>query len=174
MVAYLYRMPYGIPGSVNRIESATVQSAIIDTTLPPLRFGDPVKLTAAGAVTPIASGDAASLVWGFAVRSYPNQTGTSWPNVALTTSTPGVPPTSGPLDLLRRGFIIVKVNAATAATPGSAVYVRVADATADTPIGGIEAGADGGDCVAIPGCRFVSAQDSNGIAEIEVFIGPIT
>lgn len=174
MVAYLYNMPKGIPGSVNRIESATIQTANIYPTLPPTRFGDPVKMRSDGTVTPIASGDTASLVWGFAVRSYPNQTGVAWPNVGFSTTTPGVPPTNGPLDVLRRGFINVKVNGAAQATPSSAVYVRVANGTADQPIGGIEAAAGGGDCVLIPGCRFTDVQDSSGIAEIEVFIGPIT
>lgn len=174
MVAFVFRMPYGFPGSVNRIESATIQAAPVNVALPPLFFGNPVKLLAAdGTVTPIANGDTAALVWGFAARTYPNNTN-SWPNAGFNTSTPGAPPTSGPIDILRRGFIMVKINNVTVAQPGGGVFVRVADPAPLTPIGGLEAAADGGDCVVIPGARFTGAQDSNGIAEIEVFIGPIT
>lgn len=163
MVAFKYRMPAGIPGATNRVEHLTAEAQIMDTAFPVLLFGVPVKLVS-GLVRPIASGDAASLVYGFLIRPYPTQ------NVGAPYTAPtdgfggGVPNTQDLANVMRRGYMTVKLNNVTAATKGGQVYVRNANGTGPTPIGSIEAGAT--DCVAIPGCIFMGPADADGNVEI--------
>lgn len=157
--AYLTRMPAGIAGDVSRKELSKIEPQVMDSTLPVTLYGVPVKMSS-GKVTPIASGDAASDVYGFSVRPYPIMPSSS---EALGAGTPN---TNQPLDVLVSGYMTVALNAGTAAMGGS-VYVRVAASGLDAqPIGGIEAAADGGDCVAITGCVFMGAADADGNVEI--------
>jgi hypothetical protein len=155
--AILYRMDAGIPGAVSRAEHATISPEVLDTTYYPTAYGVFVKIVS-GAVRKIASGDAASDVRGVLVRPFPTSgNGTD----GLGTSTP---PTSGICDVLRRGYIFVKLAQGTAAKE-AAVYVRV---TADTGklVGDIETAADSGKCVAVTGAYFTGAADANGNVEI--------
>jgi len=66
---------------------------------------------------------------------------------------------------MRRGYMTVQNNAGVPSVEGQ-VYVRVAAAAAGKPIGGIEAAADGGNCVAIPNWVFCDAGDAAGNVEI--------
>lgn len=156
MVAYLYRMPSGIPGDVSRKSHSTTEAALMGATAF-AGYGLFAKIVA-GKLVPIGAGDTAADVYGLLVRSYPVQGGDS----ALGSSTP---PTSGMVDVLRRGYMTVKSNAGTAALNGQ-VYVRVATPAAGKPIGGIEAAADGGNTIAITGARFMHAADAQGNVEI--------
>lgn len=158
--AYLTRMPAGIPGDVSRKGLAKIEAGIMDADYPVTLYGVPVK-EVSGKLRPFTTGDSATTVKGFSVRPFPIQPAAS---EALGAATP---PTTMPLDLLRSGYMTVKNNAGTAAK-GGAVYVRVVSSGLDTqPLGGIEADADGGDCVAITGCKFMGAADANGNVEIE-------
>ncbi len=155
--AIQYRMAAGVPGAVSRAQHATITPEVLDTTYYPTAFGVFVKFVS-GAVRKIASGDAASDVKGILVRPYPTSgNGTD----GLGTSTPA---TSGICDVLRRGYIFVKLAQGTAAKEG-AVYVRV---TADTGklVGDIETAADSGKCVAVTGCYFTGAADADGNVEV--------
>lgn len=157
--AYLTRMPAGIPGDVSRKELAKIQPEVMDTDYPVLLYGVPVKLTS-GKVRPFTTGDDATPVLGLSVRPYPFQAETSQ---ALGAGTPN---TTQPLDILRSGFMTVKNNAGTPAKGGT-VYVRViSSGSAAQPLGGIEAAADGGDCVAITGAAFEGTADADGNVEI--------
>lgn len=158
MVAYPFRMPAGIPGAVNRANQSTIEAQVFDPAFPVLLYGLPVKLVS-GMVRPVASGDAASVVYGFLARPYPTNSG----QAGLGNQAPDI---TAIADVMRRGYMTVKLNNVTAATKNGAVYVRVADPTTNTPIGGLEAGADGGDCVLIPGCVFVGPADADGNTEI--------
>lgn len=158
MAAFKYRIPAGIPGAVNRAVQATIEAQVYDAAFPVLLYGVPVKIVS-GLVRPVASGDAATVVYGFLARPYPTNSsqdglGTAVPNVASVA------------DVMRRGYMTVKLNNVTAATKNGGVYVRVADPTTPTPIGGLEAGADAGDCVLIPGCVFMGPADADGNVEI--------
>lgn len=157
--AFVYRMPAGIAGDISRKEVATVEPQVMDTSYPVLLYGVPVKMVS-NKLRPFTTGDSAVVPYGFAVRPYPIQGATS---EALATATPV---TTQPLDVMKRGYMTVKCNAGVAALNGT-VYVRVVDSglTAQ-PLGGIEADADGSDCVAITGCYFMGAADSDGNVEI--------
>lgn len=156
MVAYLYRMPSGIAGDVTRKSHSTIEAQTLGVTAF-AGYGLFAKV-ASGKLEPVGAGDTAADVYGLLVRSFPTQGGGS----ALGTATP---PTTGVVDVLRRGYITVKSNAGTAALNGQ-VYVRVASAAAGKPIGGIEAAADGANTIAISGARFMQAADAQGNVEI--------
>ena len=157
MVAYTYRIDAGEPGDVSRKTDSKIETQIIDSTTPPTQFGDPIKLVSSK-VRPVASGDAATVVYGFLVRPYPSLASTD----GLTTSTP---PTSDICNVMTSGYIYSLLRNGTAALNG-AVYVRVASALTGRPIGGIEATADSGNNVAITGAIFTGAADSSGNVEI--------
>lgn len=159
MAAYLLRMPAGIPGDVSRQSQAKIETQVKNSALPFAGFGIPGKI-ASGKFVPIAGGETAADIYGFLVRPYPTQGANA--SDPLGTS---VPSTSGAADVLRSGYMTVKVNAGTAGV-GGPVYVRVAAAAAGKPIGGIEAAADSTNTVAITGCTFMSAADASGNAEI--------
>lgn len=155
--AILFRMPSGIPGDISRQSQATVETVFFDPANPFPAYGLFGKI-ANGKFVPIGAGDAATAVYGLLVRPYPTQSSQD----PVGTSTP---PTKGPADALRRGYMTVLLNAGTAALD-SQVYVRVAAAAAGKPIGGIEAAADGTNTIAITGATFMSAADASGNVEI--------
>jgi len=158
--AFIYRMPAGIAGDVTRREHADIEAQVMDTDYPVLRYGEPVKMVS-GEIRPITTDDVIGDIYGFGVRPYPIQTSTS---EALATATP---PTNLPFDVLRRGYMTVKVQNGTPAKNAS-VYVRTIAASDPTaqPIGGLECASDGGDCFEITNAKFMGEADSNGNVEI--------
>lgn len=157
MVAYLYRMPSGIPGDVSRKENSVVEAQILNASLPFSAYGLVGKM-AAGKFVPFAGGEAATDAYGVLVRPFPTNSGTD----GLGTATP---PTSGPGDVLRRGYITVKLNGGATVAAGGTVYVRVAAAASGKPLGGFEGAADSTNTVAI-NAIFLSAADADGNVEI--------
>lgn len=157
MVAYTTRVPAGVVGSVSRAEPGqTIQTEIIDSTTPPTAYGQFVKLVS-GKVQPIASGDASTVVFGLAVRTFPTSSSTNALGAAA-------PPTSGLIDVLRRGYMAVALAQGTA-VKGAPVYARVTAATGKA-VGDIETAADSDKCVVVAGAFFEGAADANGITEI--------
>jgi len=134
MVAYVYQMPSGIPGSITRPEQSTIEQVMLDLSLTFPAFGLPGKLVA-GKLAPIATGNLGSLIYGILVRAYPTS-GNGVDGLGVAT-----PNTQFPADVLKRGYINVKLNGVTAAAKGNKAYVRNANGTTDQPIGGIEAAA---------------------------------
>ena len=158
--AFQYRMPAGIPGAVTRPHEATIEAQLYDSAAPFSAYGLPAKIVS-GKAQPVGSGDAASAVVAFLVRPYPAHSTTD----GVGTSTP--PQTGGIGNFLRRGYMNVKLNGATAAAKRGQVYVRVAAAAAGKPIGGIEAAADSTNTIAPAGCYFTGPADADGNVEIE-------
>ncbi|WP_175777628.1 structural cement protein Gp24 [Burkholderia anthina] len=155
--AILFRMPSGIPGDISRQSQATVETGFFDSTNPFSAYGLFGKVVS-GKFVPIGAGDVATAVYGLLVRPFPTQSSQD----PVGTSTP---PTKGPSDILRRGYMTVQLNAGVAALNGQ-VYVRVAAAAAGKPIGGIEAAADSTNTIAIAGATFMAAADAAGNVEI--------
>lgn len=159
-------MPLGVPGDLSR-QHAIVESYNQNVTTPVTKFGVPVKLGAvADTVSPIAAAGTSASVVGFLVRAFPSQGGLT-SNEAFGS---GTPPVSGPLSVMKEGYIIVKNNAGTPAKEG-VVYMRIGTPTADKPIGGIEAVADGADTVVLVDAQFMGGPDSEGNAEIRFRVG---
>ncbi len=164
--AFTYRMPAGIPGTVSRPGDSTIEPGLLNANYPPTVFGIPMKI-ASGKYLPVAAADVVATVMvngGMLVRPYPQQQST---NEALGTSTPDVTRIA---DIMKRGYMMVKVNASLpAAVPakGGVVYCRKTDhGAAEYLIGGVESDADGAKCEAIPGCYFTGTMDADGNCEI--------
>ena len=106
-VAFPYRMGAGFPGTVNRTHPASIVPRKINTSTPPLAYGMGVLVTA-NSVRQIAAGDTAvTRLYGIAVRPYPTQQQSGGMTATIGAATP---PTSGVMDVLRSGFISVRVN----------------------------------------------------------------
>lgn len=158
MNAFTYRMPAGIPGAISRAAgSALIEPQIGNSAAAFPRYGMFGKIVSEKCV-PLEAGDAAGVIYGALVRPYP----TTSSQDGLGTSTP---PTSGVLDIMRRGYMTVLLAQGVAAKNGQ-VYVRTAAASGKA-VGDIEAGADSGNCVAVANCVFTGPADANGIVEIE-------
>jgi hypothetical protein len=154
-------MPAGIPGAVNRAFQSTIEQQLIDGTNPPTGYGLPVAIDATSKkARGVTTGDAATAIYGLNVRPYPTQgNGTD----GLGTATP---PTSGIMDVLKRGYISVHLGGATAAAKNGTVYVRVAAAAGGKPIGGIEAASDTTNTIVMANSYFMGPADADGNVEI--------
>lgn len=159
MVAYITRMPAGIAGSVSRSDSLTVEPGQIDAAFPATAYGTFAKIVS-GLYRPLASGDASSVAVGVFTRPYPFQSSDNGFG-------PGTPPSSGILDVLKRGYFSATLKVGTAAKGGQVYVVTTAGGsvvvgdivTSTTPAGG-------GTAVAVSGAFFTGAADASGITEI--------
>lgn len=150
----LYRMPSGITGDVSRKSHSTIEAQQVAAGF--AGFGLFGKFDATGKIVPLGAGDTAASVYGLIVRSYPTQSATNALGVAV--------PVAGFNDVLRRGYMTVKVNAGTAKTGGK-VFVRIAAATEAKPLGGIEAVADSTNTIEV-NAIFMHAADASSNVEI--------
>lgn len=160
MTAITLRMGAGFPGRVSRSDSLTIQQEIVDSTTPPTAYGGVVKLVS-GKLQPIASGDAGTVSDGFLVNPFPAQSTTTGLNTAPT------PPTSGIVDVLKRGYMTVPLKLGTAAKNGQVYVVTTAGGT--VVVGDIVTSASpagGGTAVAVPNAFFMGPADTAGVVEI--------
>jgi hypothetical protein len=157
-------MPLGSPGDLTRdVRECTIEAYYQNVALPVGGYGLPVKLGAVPmSVSPIITGDTAPSIIGLLVREYPAMGGAPY----STTLGVAVPPLSGALGILKRGYMCVKLGGAAAAVKEGIVYVRVAAAAGGKPIGGIEAAADSTNTIILTGAQFMGPADADGNAEI--------
>lgn len=159
MTSYVTRAPVGFPGVVSRENSKTIQQELIDSATPPTAYGSVVKLVS-GKLQPVASGDAGTVAFGWLVKAYPVQSTTNAYGAAT-------PPTSGIIDVLRRGYMTITLKLGTAAKNGQVYVVTTAGGT--VVVGDIVTAASpagGGTGVAVPGAFFEGPADANGVVEI--------
>ena len=179
--AFLYRMPAGIPGDVNRSWASTDEPNVLDPNYPFLYYGlvgvmdqTDFQIRPAGGSTTTNKTDLAAVLYGLIIRSFPtNQqtTSTYFGSQPLANPSLTPPPASGPCDMLKRGYMTVLLQGATAANPGMPVYVQVTGADANTTTdvcGGIHAAADAGCTQAgtAGSTYFRGGADTNGNVEI--------
>lgn len=167
MTAITLRMNAAIAGAVTRsYPGQVITQEVIDATTPPTAYGQPVKLVA-GKIQPMGSTDAATLIYGITVRPYPSTDKTSTaPGYGS-----GTPPTSGIIDVMRIGFVGVKLAVGTAARGAQAYVVTTAGGTVN--IGDVvdaASPAGGGTAVAPANWLFTGAADASGNTEISVGI----
>ena len=165
MTAFTFRMPAGIEGEVNRIASATIEAQVVTplgTTGAPAKYGTPMVVDNTGGnvgnMRALNTSDTA--VYGFLVRPFP--TVSSQDIVGVST-----PPASGLIDILKRGYMSVRLQGPTAAVKGGTVYLwQGATDTSHLVVGGVEAAT--GTSVITMGAStyFMGPADSNGITEI--------
>lgn len=164
MVAYLLRAPAGIAGDINRGFACTIEPIAITplgTTGHPNQFGIPMVIDATThQARMVAAGDAAADVYGLLVRPY----------VAFSSQDPlgtSTPPTEGPVDVLRMGYMSVRLRGDNAAVKGAVVAVWTAASATTHVTGTFEAGAPGGNGFALTGlARFMGPADPDGNTEI--------
>lgn len=171
--AFTFRAGAGFAGAVTRQENSSIEPVLIDAAAPPLLYGVPVVIdpTTQG-IRPLVAGDSAlTTFYGVLVRPFPTSqfSVSNFGNTPLGTN--GVPPASGPADVLTRGYINVKVpTGSTAAVKNGAVFVWIAATSGLHIQGGFETAASGGNTIAITGgsgtTRFNGGQDANGIIEL--------
>jgi hypothetical protein len=139
MTAFTYRMPAGIPGDVSRDHAqATIEAGLMDADTPFPAYGLPAKLSS-GKYVPLGAGSDADDLVGFLVRPYPTGATSS---DGLGTSTP---PQDGSIgNIMKRGYMAVKLNGGATVAKGDPVYVRVANSSEGKPVGGIEGAPDDG------------------------------
>lgn len=149
-------MPAGIAGDIASSGDFVIEGHVQSST-PVAAFGLPAKFSA-GKLTGITTGDDAADVAGFLVRQAPSP-------IAIANDLGSDVPAAGEhVNLMVRGYMTVKVNAGTAALNGS-VFVRVDTAAPSTPIGGVEAVADGANTIELTGAKFMGAA-TGGLAVV--------
>jgi hypothetical protein len=165
MVAYAFRMPAGIPGDVNRIASATIETQVVSSAAgeAPTAYGLPVVLSSTsgqvGNVRVMTSGDGGQ-PYGFIVRPYPTQSSQDPLNVST-------PPTSGLVDILKRGYMTVQLQGPTAAKKGDIPYIFLGTTNTTHPVlAALEAATATGAVVMTSNTYFMGPADSNGMIEI--------
>jgi hypothetical protein len=169
MVAYLFRMPAGIPGESTRGWQSTIEPNIVTplgTTGAPTAYGVPMMVdqTAGnvGNMRTLVAGDTfvqGIVPYGVLVRAFP----TGGSQDPLGTSTP---PSSGTIDIMRRGYVNVLLSGTQAAVKGGQVYIWTAAASGAHITGGWEAASPGGSGIAVVGSVFMGPADAGGITEI--------
>lgn len=135
-------MPRGYAGEITRgAFDYTTEAKENDKTTPVSEAGVFVSLTATGTATVATGTDA---VYGVSLRDYRQigPDGKPWPADRLVA-------------ILRRGYVAVQAEGTP--TIGAPVYLGENGIATATQASGAEA---------IPGCTFMSAKDSDGLAEI--------
>lgn len=170
-VAFQFRMGAGFPGDINRTHPFSVLPGLMNETDPIRLYGDPaIAVAHADGIQfrGFKAGDTRTVIDGILVRSYPIQqlatTGTNQPIGAAAA------PTSGVIDVLEDGFIMVKCNdfAANPPSRGALVTVRIAATSGNKIQGGLHAAADGANTLTITNARWNGGADANGIAELRL------
>lgn len=144
------RMDAGIPGDVSRKLTARIEGNILVADLP---YGSPVQLDAGGKI--VALYDEAAPVYGFIVRPYPAQS-------TRNDFGAGSAPKERVVDVLRSGYMTVKLVGSGSAIVKGAPVQAVFEAGAGVAVGDIVA--TGG--VEVSGCIFMGPPDANNNTEI--------
>lgn len=169
MVAYLKRMPAGIPGAPTRNEHSTIEPQVITPAgsagVSLTSYGQAGQIDATtGQFRMIAAADTDA--YGVLVRPYPTQNVNSTDGLGVAT-----PPAQGPCNVLVRGYMMVKLSGAAAAKKGGTVYVWYSASAGAHVQGNFEAAASGGNTLALPDkWYFTGPADAAGNVEIAVNI----
>ncbi len=162
---FLYRMPVGYPGQINRVEMAKIEAQGItpagNANAPvALGIGIVIDATSGFVRAPISSDTAC---YGVIVREYPIQGGQA---DALGTYTL---PSQGEISILKSGYVMVLVGGAGTPSKGSAVWWRINGAATGKQIGGFEAQVDpvtAGNTLLISNAYWTGAMDATNICEL--------
>lgn len=170
--AFLGRMGAGSPGEVNRTHPASIEPGKIGT-VPPTQYGMPLLNDGSNGLRMFQAGDTAvTLAWGTIVRPYPTQQVSGGMSAAFGA---GAPPTTGPIDTMRSGYMTVQLNPGAVAggssvAKGAPVFIWCAASDADHTQGGYEIEATGGSTAALDPDVYAynGPSDASGVIEISV------
>jgi hypothetical protein len=170
---FTYQMPFGFPGRVNRVGGGgklDIEAQAMDPNNPVTAYGVAGMIDAiSGDFRAIASTDSA--IYGFLVAPYPTQpVAAAGYSGSVALGSPGVPPTSGVIDVMKSGYMtgLLQGNNAGVVTPAvknGVVYICIQNPPAGGVVGGITAAADGGNTIAI-NAYFTGPADANENVEI--------
>lgn len=167
-VAFGFRMGAGFPGDVNRTHPVSIEPCLNDTQTPVTAFGQPVLVDSADqTVRPFAAADQSDSVaagYGVAVRPYPYQQ-SSASNFGSASIGAGEVQ-AGAVDVLRSGYIMVKLAAGGTPKKGDPVYVWAAAASGNHVTGGVEAAFTTTKTTKLLNATFNGTPDSSGNVEI--------
>lgn len=168
-VAIKYRMGGGTPGDVNRTHPFSVLPCLMDAANPVLFYGDAVFIGTASNVRRVATGDGSATpgkLYGVAARPYPIQQTTGG-----MASSFGVAPVSSnqPLDVVRQGFVIVKLPAGAVVKKGDPVQVWAAASAGANVQGQFVAAASGTNTFTATNAIYNGPADADGNVEIEIW-----
>lgn len=156
MTAYFKRMPVGFSGSISRAFDITTEGVFLDANNLPAGFGVACKF-AGDKLVPLSASDTVDKIVGFLVRPYPTNT---YEELAYLVGKNK----HFTADLLKRGYMTVKVANASTVTRNAPVYIRTANPTADSPLGAVVTTAT--DSVKLTNACFTGAGDESGNVEI--------
>ena len=165
--AFTFRMPTGFAGTVNRTHPASIEPCLQDANAPVTAYGVGVLADAASeGVRPVATSDTTiTTLYGVSARPFPAQQTTGGMSSSLGAA---APPANQPLDVLKSGYILVRLPnfAAANSAKGSAVYVWAAASAGNHVQGTFEASATSGSTVAISNAYFNGPAGPDGVAEL--------
>lgn len=170
-VAFTYRMGAGFPGDVNRTHPASISANLVDTTDYPTLYGNPVVYTSANKVRKIKASDQSNTVdlrpAGLVVRPYPTQQSTA-SNYGQADLGNAAPPVTGIVDVLTKGFAMVKLNTGVAApVKGGRIFVWAAATSGSHIQGGYETQYSAGNTVQLDASYLYNGPaDANGVVEV--------
>lgn len=172
--AFTYRMGAGFAGDVNRTHPFSDFAGLQDSTTPVRFYGDPaLRDTTHNAWRGIVAGDASDStainIAGVAVRPYPLQPSAASNYGAVTLGDPVAPPTTGIVDFITQGVVMVKVRGTGTVNINSPVFIFAAANETGHVLGGLEIAAITGKTVPVANARFRGPVDANGITEMEVW-----
>lgn len=129
-VAFQFRMGAGFAGDVNRTHPASIEPCLQNILTPATAYGQAVLADVAGGTNTVrafGAGDAAAtLAYGVTVRPFPSQAAAGSTNAQMGLGAAAMPAT-GPIDVLRSGYILAQLNPGQASpTKGQAVMVQTA------------------------------------------------
>jgi hypothetical protein len=170
MPALMYRMNAGIPGEVSRFQTygCTISPERQHATTPMTQYGQVAVMAAANAgVRPATTGDVtADMEWGFLVRPFPGaDVGVGFPSGTVGFGA-GTPMPQGVVDILRRGFMTVKLGGATAAQKGDSGYLWTAASSGAHVLGLLEPVDPTTSGFKLNRVRFMGPADASGNTEI--------
>lgn len=168
-----FRMNAGFPGDISRTHPVSVEPTKMDSDEPVLAYGVPVLIDSVtgGARRFVAGDTAVAKAYGFSVRPYPTQQSTGGMSSAFGAATP---PTDQPLDVMRLGYIMGKLNVpadGAALVKGAPVFVWCAADSGAHKQGGLEAQASGGNTAALDTSLYSFNGSADAAGNVEVVVG---
>ena len=170
--AIKYRMGAGFAGDVNRTHPASIEPCFPDATNPPTAYGQAVVVDSTSAnvrkLISTASDNGFDTIYGITVRPYPASQLTATTSGAPADLGDATPPTDRVIDVLRAGYIMVKLpTGITGAKKGGRVYMWAVASTGSHVLGGFEVSACSGKAFLIDEKTYYNGvEDSSGVVEI--------
>jgi hypothetical protein len=148
-------MPAGIAGATNRQQASTVERQVMSAAAPATVYGVMMTMdTATGTVRIPTAGDTlagpTNPLYGFLVRPYPTNSSQD----ALGVSTPMTSAQGGEANILKRGYMTVRLYGVATVVKGQQVNVSLTVAASDVS-GGVTGSAASATILAIPNCYFM-------------------